>query len=39
MSDNVGSDKGKSDMVENVWVAVEIASLSQAARTLLPLPF
>ena len=39
MSDNVNSDKGRSDMVENVWVAVEIASLSQAAQTLLPLPF
>ncbi len=38
MSANVGSDTCRSDMVENVCVAVEIASLSQAVPKLLPLP-
>ena len=39
MSANVGSDTDRSDIVENVRVAVEIASLSQAVPKLLPLPF
>ena len=39
MSDNVDNVISKSDLVENVGVEVEIASISQAVRKLLPLPF
>ncbi len=39
MSGDVGRFIFKSGLVENVWVEVEIASLSQAVQKLLPLPF
>ena len=39
MSGNIDSVMSKSDLVENVGVEVEIASLSQAVQKLLPFPF